>query len=282
MASTADLSPRDLEQLSAYLDGQLSPRQAARLEKRLRQEPQLRRAYKELRATVQTLATLPEQPLPRNFTLSPEMVGRRRAFPAYTALRFATVVVSFAFVVLVGLDALSAAAPAALRSMVPAVEFEQAAPAEERFGAGQEATAAAPADLLGAGEAEAIEITPTAAEAQQAFGQQAPETEESAKAAEAESGAELPAATATLEAAPPAVAAAPLTEVAPEAPSIEEGVAEDQANVPLEGPSPRELEATPSGIPAPYLIVRRALEIGLGLLALSLAAATLWVRRSSR
>ncbi|MFQ5408654.1 MAG: zf-HC2 domain-containing protein, partial [Anaerolineales bacterium] len=45
--SSAD---RDLELLSAYLDGALRPSEAARLERRLRAEPELQHALAELRA----------------------------------------------------------------------------------------------------------------------------------------------------------------------------------------------------------------------------------------
>ena len=41
----------DIEQLSAYLDGQLGPSDSARLESRLQSDPQLASAYDDLRAT---------------------------------------------------------------------------------------------------------------------------------------------------------------------------------------------------------------------------------------
>ncbi len=98
------LSPRDLERLSAYLDGECSSKEAAKLESRLQLEPGLRQALEELRATAGLLHALPEVPPPRSFALTPEMVGlkQRRAYPV---LRLATALASIAFVALIGLDA---------------------------------------------------------------------------------------------------------------------------------------------------------------------------------
>ena len=50
---------RDLEKLSAYIDGQLDDRQTQRLETRLRQEPELRRELESLRVTIRGLRDLP-------------------------------------------------------------------------------------------------------------------------------------------------------------------------------------------------------------------------------
>ena len=106
MKNPDHLSPRDLERLSAYLDGECSSKEAAKLEARLQVEPRLRQALEELRATVGLMRALPEVPPPRSFALTPEMVGvkQRRAYPA---LRLATALASIAFVTLIGLDALT-------------------------------------------------------------------------------------------------------------------------------------------------------------------------------
>ncbi len=78
MKPTVDLSPRDWEALSAYLDGALSPRQRARLEARLAQEAALAQALAELQALRAALRALPAPRAPRNFTLSPQAVAPRR------------------------------------------------------------------------------------------------------------------------------------------------------------------------------------------------------------
>jgi hypothetical protein len=100
------LSPKDLELLSAYLDGECSTRDAARLDARLRSEPGLRQALEQLRATAGLLRALPEVKPPRSFALQPDMVGLkpRRAQPR---LRLATALATAAFAVLLGLDALT-------------------------------------------------------------------------------------------------------------------------------------------------------------------------------
>ncbi|MBN1666837.1 MAG: hypothetical protein JW862_07100 [Anaerolineales bacterium] len=68
------VSNRDWINLSAYLDGQLPTRQAARIEARLKAEPELQQAYRGLLRNRQALRDLPRLRAPRNFTLTPQMV----------------------------------------------------------------------------------------------------------------------------------------------------------------------------------------------------------------
>ena len=83
---------RDVEKLSAYLDGQLKPSEKARLESRLHSDPELASILKELRQTRSLLRQLPQRRVPRNFTLTPKMVGQKPPLPrTYPAFRFATV-----------------------------------------------------------------------------------------------------------------------------------------------------------------------------------------------
>ena len=83
---------RDVEKLSAYLDGQLKPSEVARLEARLQTEPELASILKDLRETRGVLRQLPQRRAPRNFTLTPKMVGQKPPMPrAYPTFRFATV-----------------------------------------------------------------------------------------------------------------------------------------------------------------------------------------------
>jgi len=90
------LSPRDLERLSAYVDGALSPRQHEKLEKQLAADADLRLGLAELRSVKASLAGLPERRVPRNFTLRLSEAPRRSA--AFPALRFATVLATGLFV----------------------------------------------------------------------------------------------------------------------------------------------------------------------------------------
>jgi hypothetical protein len=98
------LPRRDLESLSAYLDGQLPPRQRRRLEVRLSGEPELKEALNEMQGTHAALKSLSKLRVPRNFTLTPEMVGkpavRARLYPT---MRLASAVASILFIfVMVG------------------------------------------------------------------------------------------------------------------------------------------------------------------------------------
>jgi hypothetical protein len=82
---------RDVEKLSAYLDGQLKPSEKARLESRLQTDPQLASILKDLRQTRGLLRQLPQRHAPRNFALTPKMVGQKPPLPrTYPAFRFAS------------------------------------------------------------------------------------------------------------------------------------------------------------------------------------------------
>jgi len=84
---------RDVEKLSAYLDGQLKPSESARLESRLQTDPELASVLKELRQARSLLRQLPQRRAPRNFTLTPKMVGQKPPLPrTYPVFRFATLV----------------------------------------------------------------------------------------------------------------------------------------------------------------------------------------------
>lgn len=94
------ISPRDHILLSAYLDGQLTTRQRARLEARLKDIPQLRTALEDLDNTRALLRSLPRMRSPRNFTLTPAMAGirrpERRAYPVFS---FVSTLASVLFVI---------------------------------------------------------------------------------------------------------------------------------------------------------------------------------------
>jgi anti-sigma factor RsiW len=83
---------RDVEKLSAYLDGQLKPSERARLESRLQSDPELASVLKDLRQARSILRQLPQRRAPRNFTVTPKMVGQKPPLPrSYPVFRFATV-----------------------------------------------------------------------------------------------------------------------------------------------------------------------------------------------
>ena len=85
------MNRRDIELLSAYLDGQLSSTDSARLETRLKSESDLVAVMDDLRATRNLLRRLPQRRAPRNFTLTPQMVGKNPPLPrSYSFFRYVT------------------------------------------------------------------------------------------------------------------------------------------------------------------------------------------------
>jgi len=99
------MNQRDLELLSAYLDGQLKPSDSARLETRLKTDPQLASVLTDLRATRSLLRKLPARKAPRNFTLTRKMVGQNPPLPrVYPIFRFATALATLLFFFSFGLN----------------------------------------------------------------------------------------------------------------------------------------------------------------------------------
>ena len=99
------MNRRDLELLSSYLDGQLKPSDSARLEARLVSEPDLRAVLDDLRAARGLLRQLPMRKAPRNFTLTPKMVGKNPPLPrSYPAFRFVTAIASLMLFFTLGLN----------------------------------------------------------------------------------------------------------------------------------------------------------------------------------
>ena len=110
------MNRRDIELLSAYLDGQLKPSDSARLESRLKSDPELVAVMDDLRAARNLLRRLPQRRAPRNFTLTRKMVGQNPPMPrAYPFFRFATTLATLLLFFTFGLNFLApqfAAAPA--------------------------------------------------------------------------------------------------------------------------------------------------------------------------
>jgi hypothetical protein len=99
---------RDIELLSSYLDGQLKPSDSARLKARLSSDPGLRAVLDDLRAARGLLRQLPMRKAPRNFTLTPKMVGKNPPLPrAYPAFRFVTALASVLLFFTLGLNFLA-------------------------------------------------------------------------------------------------------------------------------------------------------------------------------
>jgi anti-sigma factor RsiW len=98
------ISSLDWQNLSDYLDNQLSPDGKRKLEADLRQYPELKQALEDLRLTRVMLKSLPHRRAPKNYTLSQKNLPRRiPAFPFVPAFSLASalctilLVLSFVF-----------------------------------------------------------------------------------------------------------------------------------------------------------------------------------------
>jgi len=305
MRRLSDLPLRDLELLSAYLDGELTPREADRLQARLDGEADLRWALEELRRTVSVVRSLPEVRPPRSFTLSAEAAGSRGRAAAYPVLQLATALATLAFVAVVGLDALTSRAT----GVALAPEFRDqgqlltAAPVEEAVqaptsepaqalsaSAPEEPPAASDIQVVGSPTPEApvgleIERSAPGAEPGTATAFPTPMPEESAAAERAVmvegtpcevcGGGQGPAEAEPLIGAAPLGSPSAQTTPTP-APQAEKLGGEpeiaDQANAPASF-------STPSTRARASLPTLRLAEIGLGLAAALLASLTFRVRR---
>lgn len=114
---------RDVEMLSAYLDGQLSPKDASRLESRLAADEGLVRVLDDLRSARGVLRQLPNRRAPRDFTLRPAMNKLAAPEPRlYPALRLATVLASVLFLASIAVNGLTPlAAPRFAAAPAPAL-----------------------------------------------------------------------------------------------------------------------------------------------------------------
>ena len=127
MPAQPQLDATDLELLSAYLDGEVTPTERAALETRLAQEPALRRELASLRQTVSWINALPPTRAPHNFTLTPAMVRPKPArilfFPTTTLFSTMSAV---AAVLLVAAGLLLVMQPTGNTSIQPLAGREQA------------------------------------------------------------------------------------------------------------------------------------------------------------
>jgi len=184
MTSHPNLSERDLELLSAYLDGELSDRDRHMLEQRLAAEADLRRSLDELRATVRLVGRLPRLKAPRNFTLDPAQFQRpapwwERLFASGMALQLTGALGTAASIILIVLGlALSGQETPSLQDAAPSATLSEA-PAAASLPTALPATptlAPSPPMPLMADEADGIEADAAEAEeAQESAAELAPE-----------------------------------------------------------------------------------------------------------
>ena len=114
---TKEISSKVLEQLSSYLDGQLTEKERTNFEAQLQSDPKLREEFEGLRRTRMLLQQLPKKRVPRNFFITPEMLPKPavtlRLFPVFrlaSAIAVILLVVVFAGDLWVGKAPQSAAA----------------------------------------------------------------------------------------------------------------------------------------------------------------------------
>ncbi len=280
MKPSSSLPVRDLEQLSAYLDGQLNEAEQRALHTRLSRERGLQRALAELRQVREALRALPPLRPPRNFTLTQSMIGR--ATPRATrglVYSLGSALASLAFVILAvadlaggGLMAARQAAPAAELQMAPAL---LAAPSEpESRGAADNMTDQSLSALPPAGVTSMPEVSILGG------GTTASET------ATPESSAQEKFAAASETPSPGEVSSVrSMTLPPPSAPTPSETFLAQTSETETLGPEPAaaqpaSAEAAPGGVP--WLSPLRIIEAAMAVLALLLAAAALRARRSRR
>ncbi|MGD2103690.1 MAG: hypothetical protein PVJ55_01060 [Anaerolineae bacterium] len=306
---TRDEEERLDEQLSAYLDGEMSEHERQRFETRLSQDPELRAELRTFNRTVSLVRELPEVSAPRNFILSETMVKRERLVPeihrarrerqrgigawAAPLLTGAATVVSLLFVVVVVGDLL-----------LPAVGGRASAPApmlqrDEAPEMAPEAAVTPETEPMESGAADLASPPPTSAAppAKEAIEEPEMPVEEEGAATEAERAMEAPAGAGGT---PPPVAGGGATEepaalLAPKVTVTTTWSATMTATIPAEPPAVSEgelglVEPTPDELPVTPEPVQgeretggfqfsrlplRALEVMLGLASLVLTVATI-------
>lgn len=78
MTPPASFSQRDLELISSFLDGTVTPKERRDFLSRLRQEPELRRAVAEIRMVREGLRDLPPIGVPRDFRITKDLLAPLR------------------------------------------------------------------------------------------------------------------------------------------------------------------------------------------------------------
>lgn len=245
------ISERDLEAISAYLDGQLTQREKVRLEARLKTDAGLREAYEQMHHTRAVLRSLPLVRAPRNFTLTPQMVKARKSPPAaYPVLRLASVMATLLFVLVMVGDLLTPRGIALAPGAIPATEevtILMQAPAET--------------------EMPPMEAAPAEEQAESARKSNAED--------QAESEAEPPAAIVEM-----AVPSPEPTETALLEPSVTGQETAPQEGYPQEGyPALEQQEREPAPSPSPTWNFWRILEVVFALVAITTGLAAAFLRR---
>lgn len=118
---------KELEQLSAYLDGQLNETEQKQIESRLAAEPELQEMYAGLRNTKLLFGRVHRVHAPHSFALTPEMVKvRKQKLPSFATIRWATSLAAILLVVMFGAEFILSGSFAAKSEMADAPMLEYA------------------------------------------------------------------------------------------------------------------------------------------------------------
>ncbi len=276
------------ELLSAYLDGELSDSERARLEAQLADDPALRAELDGLRQTVALVRGLPPVPAPRNFLLPQTTAARphpatARALYARPApwLTAAAAIASFLFIALLSLDLLLPGMSGNL-ALSPAPQMAADSPRE------MPVTVVVEAEPEGVAEVAppTANETPPQALSESSAGADEPDEAPAPAGAPATAPAEKNGAlTATPTSTPSPGADGRAATPSPSAAALGAADAEgegenrwDAAPVEEERAEPPDDEMAGTARPASL----RSLEIALGLIALVLASAAVWDWRRPR
>jgi hypothetical protein len=117
------ITTRDIELLSAYLDNQLSSKDRTQLETRLKTDPALRKELQELNRTRLLLRQLPRIRAPRNYYLKPDVVRPRRTMKLAPVFGMVSAAASVLLaLVIIGSRMVTISSPVAMAPAAPIVQ----------------------------------------------------------------------------------------------------------------------------------------------------------------
>ncbi len=123
-----NLSLREYEQFSAYLDGQLSAAEKSKLEEQIKSHPDWRLALDELASTRAILRRAPRYRAPRNFTISPEVArqyARKTWLPSFVSFRLSSAVAALSIIIVMILQFLPSGGLTSQVAMAPAADVQR-------------------------------------------------------------------------------------------------------------------------------------------------------------
>jgi len=277
------ISKRDWVQLSSYVDGELNSQELKKIEERLDQEPGFQLALEELRQTKTILQQTPKLRVPRNFFLTPALVGIKARHHPARGYRLVSALMTFLLVGVLVIDIgrgfinMGTMAPAAPRELMLEVVSDSAAEAIE-----EPALVEAGEEMAADNDAPETEVEAEAREEEvpaPALAAEAPEEGESVGFAEETQGKSTGEATAD--------AAANQADDWQEDEVVEEQIIPSQTNTPESSGTPVPSQPTSAYIPEeeihqvesiPSIDPFRILEVILGFGAL-IFGITAWVIR---